>query len=71
MKVSIENDGKYLLVSNGTEIENQAIMVLVEMLSKCKLPCDEFNDSFGTGFDNKVAKNFIYIPDISFCKVSK
>jgi hypothetical protein len=52
----------YLLVSDGTQEENAAILIISDLMFKANLPDDEVNN-FGCGFDGEVAKNFVYLPE--------
>jgi len=68
MRCIKEKDGKYLLVSDGTIDENNAINVIIELLAKAKLKEEDVND-FGTGYDHGIAKNFVYIPGDDFIEI--
>lgn len=70
MKVELQKDGKYLLISNGSDVENQAINVIVEMLANCvvvgSLSDDNFNNAGSCVVGDGFIKNIVIIPSIEW-----
>lgn len=71
MKIKQQKDGTYRLESNGSQKENCAINVIIEMLGNCGVSDDFFNNSFGCITDKDKVYNYATIPSIDFVNIGE